>query len=438
MWDFSYNFCYGSFVFGGYFATEEGEEQRGVREKIKEKGNVLFKRLAILIVCVLVVVVILNSPALREKSVPKKEDRSQRSYPAIDLPKVPAPDFKEPVDYIAWYKLQIKPTYLITTSKDKEMEALDEIGWQIPRNAKKQLDTIVLNPRLWKKDEYKELASYLDSMKIYSSKHLTGYYHKKPIFKITEDSDHIFKVVIYTHTKMFCRTMIADIWNENEFSTSRFLKGIDAIISDAKLLKKSSSGFLYLEACRLEEWAYNSIYQAAKDGLLSADDKKSLAKIISDACNPNTSDEIKLLKSCFATEKASNYDILQLMVSDSKSSKPKFDKSKVEKLMQFFYGKMSYEKYYNKYKAFLKDDPADILNDIDAYFNDGINLIANSEVFSGEEDLAKEIDLLIKNIMKKTYFQAFSLYHFPILYGQLKKTRTVSIKACSVLKDKRK
>jgi hypothetical protein len=31
---FDYNFCYGSFLSGGYFATEEKEEKRGIREKI--------------------------------------------------------------------------------------------------------------------------------------------------------------------------------------------------------------------------------------------------------------------------------------------------------------------------------------------------------------------------------------------------------------------
>ena len=30
----AYNFCYVSFVSGGYFATEENEEKREIREKI--------------------------------------------------------------------------------------------------------------------------------------------------------------------------------------------------------------------------------------------------------------------------------------------------------------------------------------------------------------------------------------------------------------------
>ena len=31
---FAYNFCYGRYVSGGYFATEEKEEKREIREKI--------------------------------------------------------------------------------------------------------------------------------------------------------------------------------------------------------------------------------------------------------------------------------------------------------------------------------------------------------------------------------------------------------------------
>jgi len=31
------NFSYGRFVFGGYFATEENGEKRGIREDFKEK-----------------------------------------------------------------------------------------------------------------------------------------------------------------------------------------------------------------------------------------------------------------------------------------------------------------------------------------------------------------------------------------------------------------
>jgi hypothetical protein len=37
LWGISYNFCYGPLVFGGYFATEEKENHREIREKISKK-----------------------------------------------------------------------------------------------------------------------------------------------------------------------------------------------------------------------------------------------------------------------------------------------------------------------------------------------------------------------------------------------------------------
>ena len=37
LWNIAYNFCYGSFVSYGYFATEDNEEKRERREKIKKE-----------------------------------------------------------------------------------------------------------------------------------------------------------------------------------------------------------------------------------------------------------------------------------------------------------------------------------------------------------------------------------------------------------------
>jgi hypothetical protein len=40
LWGISYNFCYGPLVFGGYFATEENEGKRELREKLKKAKRI--------------------------------------------------------------------------------------------------------------------------------------------------------------------------------------------------------------------------------------------------------------------------------------------------------------------------------------------------------------------------------------------------------------
>ena len=353
----------------------------------------------------------------------------------LELVEVPIPTFQKPVDYLSWYKSNLKPANLITDTVDGEMETLLNIGWRISPSIRENLDDIISNPRLWKQDEQRELSSYLESIETYSSKYLNGYYNKKPIYLIKGASSYIYEIEIYNPSRMLCKAVIADIWNNEKFTEARFVKGIESIFSDAYRLKHSYSAMLFLEAYRLEEWALISIQQANTKGLLSKVTIKAIAEIISDAGDLYSHGHSALLRSCFDMEKAFKYEQLQSMVTDSMfSSKPSFHKGKVKDCMEL-YGLQRILHYKAKLNTFLQADPEIVANDINAYFNDGIKLIENSEMMNATIDLNQKFESLRNDILKDVYFQAFIPYNFSELYEQFLKTTTIFNKVCDALRE---
>ncbi len=286
---------------------------------------------------------------------------------AVDEP--PPPDFKIRIDYVQWYKDQVKladvdnayQEYQAIMSPDRQPQAPDSVYGQLSELAK--------SPRAWRSNEFPELASWLQETDPHLETYIAGTKHKSFVQPVTNDPKFLSELILplVAPSRLLSKAMIVKAWQiDGGFNGDRFVSHMKHIHRHANLLGQGLTLIDQLVAVATKSLAYQSTIRAVEAELLTEADLKAMLSFLREEDLQPT---VRGLTRALYAELAITYESLQVFCTEdgqlqSRFSRPEILKSN-EYLSQMGEGVVVPE---DKIEALLSENPVDLSQQAQEYF----------------------------------------------------------------------
>ena len=305
----------------------------------------------------------------------------------IAFEKPPFPDFKNNVDYLSWFRDQLK---CVDEENAREEYSLffKNPNDPMPRllkpykSLREQIDRIISEPRPWDANKFEDLNEYLSDIQPFLDAYIAGTQKKHFCIDIPEDVNNMIDIPLphLEKSRVLTRAMIARAWKKDHFFSESFASNIGLALGHAYHINEGATLAEYLVANYEKDILYESILAALNQNLLNPSLIEDV-KVFLDCCD---SDNIcnKLATTLFS-EQAICFDLLQDMTKRKLLSitfKPRFDRKKVDfwlNLFGYYDGSFDCSERPKFPNDILSEDPGIIAQKIEGYYTGCRNLIPN-------------------------------------------------------------
>ncbi len=315
------------------------------------------------------------------------------------------PDFKTRIDYVQWYKDQVK--FADVDNAYQEYQGFMAPGRQpvVPDGVRSQLGDLAKSPRTWRSNEFPELAGWLKEIDQHLETYIAGTKHEFFVPPVTNDPELLSELLLplLMPSRMLSKAMIVKAWQiDDGFNGDRFVSHMKHIHRHANHLCQGLTLIEQLVAISIKTLAYQSTIRAVEAELLTEADLKSMLSFLQEE---DSQPAVRSFTRSLYTELALTYETLQACCTEdgqlqSRFSRPEILKSN-EYLSQMGEGVVVPE---DKIETFLSENPADLARQAQEYFT-SIMKHCSLKIATNPDALAKSTQMPL--VESSVFFEIF-------------------------------
>jgi hypothetical protein len=292
-----------------------------------------------------------------------------QAAPPLVVEDPPPPDFETHVDYVQWYKDQVK--LVDADNAYQEYQAFLAPGRQpqVPDRARGQLSELVESPRTWRSHEFPELANWLRRIDPQLEIYIAGTKHKFFVQPVTDNHKFLCELIyaLMRPSRLLSKAMIVRAWQiDGEFNGGRFVDHMKHIHRHANLFAQSLTLIEQIVAIRIKSLAYQSTIRTVEAELLTEADLKAMLSFLREE---DLQPAGRGLTRSLYTERALTYEALQVACTEDGRLQRRFSRSDILKthdlIKQMGEGGLAPE---DKIEALLSEDPEHLSQQVQGYF----------------------------------------------------------------------
>lgn len=281
------------------------------------------------------------------------------------------PNFKQRIDYVQWYKDQLR-----FAEKDNAYEKYSRFMDQgkqpkIPEGAKAQLDQLRKSPRPWRSSEFPALANWLLEMEPLLAAYVEGSHRQhfgRPMNATNPKTLTEILLPGVPPSRLLSKALIVQVWQADEtIDGDRFVTNLTAVIRHANHVSQGLTLMEQLVSIGIKDMVYRHIAQAIAADILATTHLRALLSLLQE--NDATGYNHFLIRSLHH-EAAIFYEMVQLMCSEGGRLGTAFSKSEMPK-----YLRLSGKRFTPDHvAAMMLEKPTDLCKKAGDYFTSIIRL----------------------------------------------------------------
>jgi hypothetical protein len=341
------------------------------------------------------------------------------------LEKLPSPDFGNKVNYVAWLRQQFacdskenaRNEYSVFFQKDTD--SVPNFLRPSEKIVREQIENILLAPRLWGIEEFKELDEYLAGLAPFIAAYEAGTKRRCFSIDIDERVKYLLDVQLphLGNSKVITQAIITLAWRKGEnegFDSNSFMRRLEAVLGHSNHMNQGFSLSEKLVAIYERGLLYKTILAAVDQNFLSVSNIAEIKVLM----QQNDSNDIRCgLPPGVMVEQALAFDLLQDMAQPQIPllwPRPVWNKNRVLHWLTIF-GRLDHPARPVPIKTLLSENPLTIAREIESYYAECSRLLEVRRGGNCVDDLRK---LHGTYSSKHCYFQLFPLTDFSKVYQE--------------------
>lgn len=232
---------------------------------------------------------------------------------ASDVAVPPAPDFVTRIDYVQWFRDQLKFADADNAYDQYRHFLIAGQRLTAPENVDKQLGAVLDASRPWKSDEHPQLAAWLTKHASVLEAYRRGTEHEFYAWAETSAARSLYEITLpgLGASRLLSKAVLAAAWRaDDDFEGTEFVTGLAVVIRHANHLSQGLTSIEHLVAVGIKVQVYAQILQAMRGELLSASQLKALQSVLKELDAQNLG---RGIRRGLPFEQANAYDLIQSM-----------------------------------------------------------------------------------------------------------------------------